>query len=102
MEYAQQGVAGRGLSGLGVIGGPGAAPSPTLAARLEAAAHIINQQCARIEDTLARVNGTPRANQVQAEKQAIQATAPLAQSVEMVEQQAKRLCELSSALSQVA
>jgi hypothetical protein len=101
-QYAKQ-MMGSGPIGIGIAG---AAPTPqrTLAQRLESAAQTISGQCVRIEDTLARINGTPRTNQAQGDsmKEAtIRATAPLAQSVEAVEHLAKRICDLASTLEQV-
>lgn len=87
-----------------IIGGTvGSDQVRTLAHRLESAASTINYQSNRIEDVLAKINGTPRAAQAQgiAEK-GIAVTAPLSQSVEMVEQLAERLCSLAANLEQVA
>lgn len=98
MEYANQGQAARALSTIG-----GAPAAPTMAARLERAARDLNGQCQRIEDMLARVNGTPRAvgsQNVAQEK--ISTTAPLAASVEAVEIVIKRLAELAANLEGVA
>lgn len=88
---------------LGGNGGMNQTQPRTLAARLEAAAYIFDNQCRRIEDTLAKVNGTPRAPGNPGDKaEKIAVTAPLAQSVEALEQQAKRLTELANLLEQVA
>lgn len=77
------------------------APTRTIAARLEATAYMLLAQCGRIEDVLARVNGTPR-NPPQAAQEKISTAAPMAQSVEALEQQVKRLCDLANNLEQVA
>lgn len=101
-QYARQAI-GSGPIGGGIVG---AAPTPqrTLAQRLESAAQTISGQCGRIEDTLARIHGTPRTNQAQgADKLAEinRSTTPLAQSVEAVEHLAKRICDLACTLEQV-
>lgn len=105
MESAQY----SGSRNLGMVAGSGGgsmnAPTAqrTFAARLESTAYTLSLQCNRIEDTLAKINGTPRAPGNPGDKaEKIAVTAPLAQSVEALEQQAKRLCELANMLEQVA
>lgn len=85
-------------------GGNGAgspAPSRTIAARMESTAYTLLSQCGRIEDVLARINGTPR-NPPQAISEKDSTAAPMAQSMEALEQQVKRLCDLANNLEQVA
>lgn len=99
-EYAAQDA--RGIRGIN--GGP-TSPSPqrTLAARLESAAGTIQAQCNRVEDVLAKINGTPRNPPMGSDRaEKIATTAPLAMSVDAVEALAKRLCDLASNLEQVA
>ena len=88
---------------LGAIGGNLAQPIKTLAYRLEEAHHLIHGQCNRIEETLGRINGVPQTRSEEVPEKAPQAaTAPLSQSVEAMEQHAKRLVELANTLEQVA
>lgn len=92
----------RGIAGAGIGGGNlTATPTRTISARLEAAAYMLLTQCGRIEDVLARVNGTPR-NPPHVGQEKESTAAPMAQSVEALEQQVKRLCDLANNLEQVA
>jgi hypothetical protein len=104
-HYAKQALGQVWMGGLGSAYA-GSIPPKTLAARLEETTRTIAAQCERIEDALARINGTPRTNHPtqEQEKRAtpIRQTAPLLQSVETLEQHAKRMCELSAGLDQVA
>jgi hypothetical protein len=104
-KYAGQ-MMGAGSGPIGPISGGLVGVNPvqprTFAQRLESAVQTISGQCGRIEDTLARINGAQRTNQVDGMKEAqIRATVPLAQSVEAVEHLAKRICDIASTLEQV-
>lgn len=91
----------RALSTIG-SGVAGSNVSRTLSERLEGAAHTINYQGNRIEEVLAKINGTPRTPRPADSAEKVSATAPLSQSVEMVEQLAARLTSLADNLEQVA
>jgi hypothetical protein len=95
-----------GMRNLGMVAGSGGGkandtPTRTIAGRLESTAYTLMSQCARIEDVLARINGTPR-NPPQAIAEKDSTAAAMAQSVEALEQQVKRLCDLANNLEQVA
>lgn len=103
-EAAYQGKQNLGMRGIGMdVGSANAIPTRTIAARLESTAYALMAQCSRIEDVLAKINGTPRAGHTPgATPEKIATTVPMAQSVETLEQQANRLCELANNLEQVA
>lgn len=99
-QYANQALSRMG----GVAVGAAPVPIPTLAMRLERATQTVTAQCNRIEEVLGRINGTPPANRAVESlgKITAQTTAPVSYSVDALEQQASRLCELAGNLEQVA
>lgn len=101
MEYARGHQQAQEIAkGIFMTGAKNPVPERTLAARLEDANSTIANQCGRIEDTLARINGTPR--QAQSEKADHPTPSiPLSGSVENTESLAKRLCDLACSLERV-
>lgn len=99
-QQQHQGIRSGNIVGMG---GGTATTARTLADRLESAMSTVSYQCDRIESVLSKVNGTPRPQQpAGSDKSAIKVTAPLAQTVDFAEELAKRLCDLSSNLEQIA
>lgn len=86
---------------VGRAGGAVAVPQQTLASRLETAVNGILTQSDRIENTLARINGTPRTECINSSSDA-KCSLPLVGNVEALEALVERLGKLAYSLELVA